>query len=647
MNEINTILEKLSFRMFKNFTPEEVQQVVEFSTLKRFRRGEIIIHEGDMVSSVYCILNGSVTITRKDEETKKIIHLATREAMQVIGEIGIITKKPEIATVTATIDVDALVIDFFALEKVIKDHPIHTKLLNNLAEIMAEKLVYSAPTTFTSEETIFDENNTELPDTILLLFGWKWKDIINEVPFLSAHGYDAIKISPPEEFAVLPGRPWYEAYQPVTYNLSSFYGTEEEFRAMVDICHTFNIKIFADLVMNHMAEYPLASENKKVGTNGHEFSKYHYGPLNSDNDYYEYNDFYHFASTDNQLIAPEDYASFDKSWRVEHFDLSYLPKLNFDNPHVIEVLRKYANYLLYLGVHGFRIDAAKHISTDALAKILRGLKTREGLNPFAYLEFYAGFPPGVDPYSYMEKYFNLGYVTSFSYGEFIADALLGRNNSLGNLVQYSLGSSWTHFPENRAVVVLDNHDTERAMPNMLSYKNNHNNCYVLGYIFMLSWPFGVPKIMSSFHFSKFEDPIPQTPVWRDGRNTCFDPGSPWVGQHRWRAICNMVLFRKRTKEAKGISHVWTNINQVAFARTYQKPKKYVATVGFVVINNSAQKLQRKFETNLPAGNYSNLIACDFIEGKMHGPVIKVEDYGFTEITVEPYDAVVICIDFME
>lgn len=641
------LADKLSYSIFKNLTPNEMKQILQVSEVKLFKKGSVLVNEGDVNLLVFCILSGSVSIVRRDPELKKIVHLANLGPGQLFGEISIVIGKPKYAS-AVSIDnhTEVLVIDFAKISIAAVGRTMHDKLIANLIEEMARKIIYASPAKIAPEKTIFDESNTEIPNSILLLFGWKWRDIINEIPFLSGHGYDAIKIFPPQEFAVLLGRPWYELYQPVTYKLSSFYGTEEDFITMIDLCHTFGIKVYVDLVLNHMAEYPLG-EKEHIGTNGTKFSKYQYGPLNTDGDRYEYEDFYHIGSEDNQVIEMDDYSTFYNSWRVEHFDLNYLPKLNFDNPHVIAVMRKYINYLLFLGVDGFRIDAAKHISTDALAKILQGLKTKKGLNPFIYLELYAGFPMGIDPYSYMEKYFNLGYVTSFSYGEFLSDAVNDRNNDLEKLIQYSFGSSWTHLPENRSVVVLDNHDTERMMPHHLNYKNSTNNAYVLAYIFMLTWPTGIPKIMSSFYFTNFQDPIPQTPVWQNGRNTGFDPDSPWVCQHRWRAISNLVLFRKKTQHAQGISHVWTNKDQVAFARTYQKSKEYLATVGFVVINNTAEKLRHRFETGLPDGEYFDLVSSDLIEGKIHGPIIKVTDYGFAEITVEPYDAVVIGVDFME
>src|SRR4051812_23245514 len=66
------------------------------------------------------------------------------------------------------------------------------------------------------------------------LFEWKWTDIALECEnFLGPKGYAAVQVSPPNEHAVVPGNPWLERYQPVSYKLVSRSGTREEFIDMV------------------------------------------------------------------------------------------------------------------------------------------------------------------------------------------------------------------------------------------------------------------------------------------------------------------------------------------------------------------------------------------------------------------------------
>lgn len=648
------IISKLTNHIFSDCTEIELNYLIKFSHIKIFNKDDIIIKEGDSGTDIYVILDGNVDVTKNIIPNTPAMKLANLGPESVLGEISIITNNPRSATVIATMETTVLIVNIISIKQDASAKSLHEKLMHNLTIELSKKLIYAGNYLIKcdikdqyAEELIEDKAAIITPNSIAVLFGWKWLDIMHEVPFLAEHGYDAIKIYPPQEFVQRSGSPWWEVYQPVSYELSSFYGTKEDFVKMVDFCHSYNIKVYVDLILNHMAEFSSA-ESKHIGTNGHEFNKYSYNNLNPNQDKYEYDDFYHFEPESNKQISGEDYGKLESIWNLEHYDLVSLPKLNLDSQHVKSVLRKYVKYLLSLEIDGFRIDAAKHLKIRAVEQILFGLRTHDGFKPFIYQEYFADVPVGIDSYSFMKKYFQIGYVTAFKYGEILSNVIKNKtDNNLQKLVEYSFGGSWISYPDNRTVVVIDNHDTERMMPNILSYKDSENNAYVLAYIFMLAWPFGVPKIMSGFRFNAHDDSIPKTRVWQDGRNTCFDLGSPWVAQHRWNAIANMVLFRSKTKEAIGISHVFACGNQVAFARTYQKAEEYVASYGFVVINNTASTLSKRFETGLPAGNYYDFISSCIKEGKMQGPVIKVEDYGFANITVKPFDAVVITLGFIE
>jgi alpha-amylase len=63
--------------------------------------------------------------------------------------------------------------------------------------------------------------------------------------------------------------------------------------------------------------------------------------------------------------------------------------------------------------------------------------------------------------------------------------------------------------------------------------------------FMLAYPFGYPRVMSSFFFNDTDQGPPHydngtilSPTINNG--TC---GNGWVCEHRWRQIYNMVAFR--------------------------------------------------------------------------------------------------------
>ncbi len=635
------------FYLFERLNAEERQFILLHAVTKLYQQQEKIVLEGEEGQEIFLILAGEVTVTKQSAE-QKTVYLSSLKTGNLFGEVGFILNMRRSATVTAKTETKVLVIDYRRLAKANESlaKQIVQRLLSSLTQYLSRNVHCRTEQWLKNSLTSSSVNvKVKKPSSILVMLGWRWKDITREAVFLSRHGFDAIKISPPQEFVVRPGAPWWAVYQPVSYQLSNYYGTVEDFIEMIDFCHSYNLKIYVDLVINHMGEFkPEAAVNQ--GTNGTEFSLYHYGPLNEDHDYFEYDDFYHYCAGSNKHIQNEDYSSFEGIWRLEHYDFLNLPKLNLTKPHVQQVIRKYVQQLLSFGVDGFRIDAAKHLNIRAVETIFEGLYTRDYYQPYLYQEYYVGSTMGIDLYSFLAKYFRVGAVTAFKYGEFLADALLGRNNNLQKLVEYAFGSSWLHYPEDRAITVIDNHDTERMMDNMLNFRSP-NNSYVLAYVFMLAWPFGIPKIMSSFRFKSHDDPYPANFVWQKDRNTCFDRDSLWVAQHRWEAIANMVLFHKVMQNALGVVNVWGNGNQIAFARATEQLKEAVVVRGFVIINATSEPLIRKFNTGLPEGEYYNLVLSDLNAAQITGPVVKVEKYGHAFIEVPPYDAVVIAINFIK
>ncbi|MBM3207278.1 MAG: cyclic nucleotide-binding domain-containing protein [Chlamydiae bacterium] len=625
----------LAISIFKNFSVAELNSITDFLRVLTFTDKQVVIEQGQANLKVYYILQG-VAVVSKLEPSGHSVLIAVLGVGDTFGEISVLTKKPTTASIIGQQNLKVLEIDVGGIIEHNKEPALLGKLIVNLTDSLSSKLESSKTIRIAAEE----------PTTILNLFGWKWKDILHEIPFLAEHGYDAIKLYPVSEFVVRKGDPWWAIYQPVSYFLSDYWGSCEDLKSLIHLAHSFGIKVYVDVVGNHMATAD-QDEIEWKGTNGHTFTPYNYPCINCDNDAYTKDDFVLHEGKE-IAISNQDYTKLERIWHLEHYTLLGLPKLNYEKEHVKNVLRKYVNFLLSLGIDGFRVDAAKHLNITNAKYVYENLLTSSGSVPFIYQEYFLGSPEGIDVKSYMEKYFSLGFVTCFYYGIILSDSILKRNgNCLQKLVEFSLGTPWVGFPNNRAVVVLDNHDTERYVSDGLNYKNSPNNAYVIGYIFMLAWPFGIPKIMSSFKFSEHDDGFPKDCVWKNEKITCFDPDSKWVAQHRWNAIANMVLFRKKTKNATGITHKWLNGDQVAFARTLQIPKRMQYTTGFVVINNTSDVLVNTFETGLPDGRYADMISSVFKDGIWIGPKVDVFNFGMAEIRVDPFSAVVLCIDCCE
>jgi alpha-amylase len=321
--------------------------------------------------------------------------------------------------------------------------------------------------------------------------------------------------------------------------------------------------------------------------------------------------------------------------------------------------------LFALGIHGLRIDAAKHFPpADLRAVLIKAAQSANvrientDINPngarqvLVYQEF-IGTPPHTTA-----AYAN-GKVSEFEYGRKLAEKFLaGELGVLNHPVPF--GERWELQPSIVSIAFLDNHDNQRGHggggQTMKDIRNNLT-AYTLANIFMLAWPYGYPNVMSSYRFGSgeiwFHDqhaeqditsvvnmPVrddflgpPHTGIhkhtlqsvdysdadsWRtrsvwinEGgirRNTCFDSGSKWMCEHRWRPIANMVGFRNAVNANwDPVANWWSNGHgRIAFGR---------GSLGFVLINGESGGDPRTFgpegnawiQTGLPEGRYCDII----------------------------------------
>lgn len=97
------------------------------------------------------------------------------------------------------------------------------------------------------------------------LFEWKWNDIADECErFLAPNGYAGVQVSPVNENVIVENRPWWERYQPISYKIVTRSGNENEFKSMVDRCNNVGVRIFVDIVFNHMT----SKTGSIIGTGG-------------------------------------------------------------------------------------------------------------------------------------------------------------------------------------------------------------------------------------------------------------------------------------------------------------------------------------------------------------------------------------------
>ncbi|MEU8007675.1 carbohydrate-binding module family 20 domain-containing protein [Catellatospora sp. NPDC049111] len=437
-------------------------------------------------------------------------------------------------------------------------------------------------------------------DVIVHLFQWPWASIANEcTTVLGPKGFGAVQVSPPQEHVVLSGQsyPWWQDYQPVSYQLVSRRGDRAAFANMVTTCHNAGVKIYVDAVVNHMA----GGASTGTGSNGSTYSHYNYPGI------YQNQDFHHCGRNGN-----DDIVAWGDRWEVQNCELVDLSDLATETSYVRGKLTAYLNDLVSLGVDGFRVDAAKHMPVADLQAILGGVSG----SPYVFHEVIedSAFPPG--------EYAGIGDVTEFRYGDVVGNAFRDANlSNLNNL------ASQMALAGGDAVNFIDNHDTQRNGRARLTYKNGQT--HALAAAFSLAYPYGTPQLMSSFTFSNNEAGPPAAGNGVTNQVTC---GSGWECEHRKTVVANLVGFHNAVN-GTGVAN-WTSpsSSRIAFGR---------GSVGFAAFNRDGAAWTTTFSTGLPAGVYCNVATGDFTAGTCTGGTVTVNGSGQAAVTVAANSALAI------
>lgn len=458
-----------------------------------------------------------------------------------------------------------------------------------------------------------------LPRTAFVhLFEWKWRDVEREcVTFLGPKGFSAVQVSPPNEHIDHRGvqdHAWWSRYQPVSYKLESRSGTRDEFISMVNTCKSVGVDIYVDAVINHMAAHPVGRGSGGSTYGGLNFPEY--GPQD-------------FNQCNPPDIQGSDYSN--DAYRVRHCNLVALPDLNHDSNYVKGKIKGYLNDLTNIGVAGFRFDASKHMEPNDINEFVGST------GAYVFLEVIDLGGEAVSKYDY-----NLG---SQDVTEFIYSKRLGEVFAFEKLEYLSdFGESWGMVGDQSAVVFVDNHDNQRGHGSAAQVTHRNGALYDIANVYMLAWPYGYPKVMSSYEWGGSNDNL--GPPHDGGGNTanvhngdgtlnCFS--NMWKCEHRYRPIANMVGFRNyaASQNANQVGNWWTNgNNQIAFSRVNNG-----AGAGFVAINREDYNLNQNFQTSLPDGQYCDIISGEFVEStKQCSGTIATVSGGSVNINVKPFYA---------
>ncbi|GAC1451935.1 MAG: alpha-amylase [Chitinophagaceae bacterium] len=230
-----------------------------------------------------------------------------------------------------------------------------------------------------------------------------WKHAAEEASRLSEWGVTQVWLPPAYKSALGSEEPGYAVYD--LYDLGEFdqkgsvrtrYGTKDEYLSAIQAFHDKNIKVLADIVLNHkhggdekekVSIRRVKEDNRKVFTADPEateaFTRFTFPGRNK-----KYSDFIwdQHSFTGVQLedgigMILNEYSNGQWEEMLEdelgNFDFLMGNDIEFRNPFVREELKKWGRwYVETTGIDGFRLDALKHISPDFYPEWLGHLKNQ-------------------------------------------------------------------------------------------------------------------------------------------------------------------------------------------------------------------------------------------------------------------------------
>ena len=139
------------------------------------------------------------------------------------------------------------------------------------------------------------------------------------------------------------------------YDVSDYYaidpqfGTLEDMKELISLCHQRGVKVILDLPINHTSKQHRWFKNFVNAHNLNNPGQIHY-------------DFYTWATAGDTLPSGRAFTQvFGTELLYESNFSDSMPELNFDNPAVRQAVLDVALFWLDMGVDGFRFDAAKYI----------------------------------------------------------------------------------------------------------------------------------------------------------------------------------------------------------------------------------------------------------------------------------------------
>ena len=237
------------------------------------------------------------------------------------------------------------------------------------------------------------------------------------------------------------------------YTIDEDFGTEEDLKELIELCHQRNVKLILDLPLNH------------TGTLNPWFTAFTAAHRSGDtaDPYY---DFYTYINEGETAPAGRSFSALAGTDILFECNFSGgMPELNYDNEEVRKAALDVAKYYLDLGIDGFRFDAAKYIYYTDHEKTAEFWKWYMGelkaIKPEIYTVAEVWDDDGIT-----DRYFPavncFDFTTSQVNGLIAQTAQTGDVNKYTAYVQGYVERVSAMNPDAMIVPFIANHDTDRA-----------------------------------------------------------------------------------------------------------------------------------------------------------------------------------------
>ena len=318
--------------------------------------------------------------------------------------------------------------------------------------------------------------------------GQHWNRLAKDAPHLASKGIRKVWM-PPAFKATSSNDVGYGIYD--LFDLGEFnqkgtvrtkYGLKEEYLKAIKSLKENGIEPIADVVLNHKAAADYKERftvievdpNDRTVALSEPFEIKGWTKFTFLGRHKKYNNFewhwYHFTGTDYDAQRNKSgiylIQGDNKGWADDdlvdnengNFDYLMYADLDFKHPEVIQNLYDWADWFIKTtGIHGFRLDAIKHIDSFFMGNFIRDISAKYGDDFYVFGEFWNS-----------DETANNDYLGSIDYRFDLVDVKLhhnlfdasraGSGYDLRNIFEQTLVKN---HPES-AVTFVDNHDTQRG-----------------------------------------------------------------------------------------------------------------------------------------------------------------------------------------